>query len=57
MIGDRHRREFQFMGFVHQLVEAAGRVEQAVFRVQMEMDKIRVRHQGNLERSGFKVER
>src|SRR6266545_2626741 len=37
---------------VHQLVEAAGRIEQGILGVQVEMDEIRVRHRLNLGRGG-----
>jgi hypothetical protein len=37
---------------VHQSVEAAGAVEQAILRMQMQMDKVRVRHRLNLPLGG-----
>ena len=48
VIGDGDAGELQVVGLLHQLVEAAGRVEQAVLSVEMEMDKVRVRHRLNL---------
>ncbi len=46
----RQRGEFQFMGLVHQPVEAARPVEQRILGVQMKMDKIRMRHAANVRR-------
>src|SRR5205814_9482041 len=42
----------QFARYVHQPVEAAGAIEQRILRVQMQMDKIRVRHGVNLTPAG-----
>jgi len=47
VIGDRERRESQLVRFVDQPVEAAGAIEQRILGVQMEVDKIRVRHEAN----------
>ena len=52
VVGDRERGELQFAGFVHQPIEAAGAIEQRILRVQMQMDKIRVRHGVNLTPAG-----
>ena len=44
VVGDGERGEFQFMGLVHQPVQPAGAIEQRILGVQMEMNKVRVRH-------------
>ena len=48
VVGDGERGEFQFMGLVHQPVQPAGAIEQRILGVQMEMNKVRVRHEGSL---------
>src|SRR5947207_3824315 len=50
VVGNRERGEFEFMGLFHQPVETTGPIEQRIFGVQMEMDKIRVRHGATLTR-------
>ena len=47
VVGDRQRGKLQLMRLLHQSVETAGPVEQRILGVQMEMDKIRVRHEAN----------
>ena len=44
MVGDGQRGEFQFMRLVHQPVQPAGAIEQRILGVQMQMNKVRVRH-------------
>ena len=46
--GDGGRGEFQFLRLVHQPVQTAGAIEQRILGVQMQMDKIGVRHGGSL---------
>ena len=48
MVGDGERGEFQLMRLVHQPVQPAGAIEQRILGVQMEMNKVRVRHAVNL---------
>ena len=48
VVGDGQCGEFQFMGLVHQPVQPAGAVEQRILGVQVEMNKVRVRHGGSL---------
>ncbi len=48
MVGDGERGEFQFLRLVHQPVQTAGAIEQRILGVQMQMDKIGVRHGGSL---------
>src|SRR6266545_4572441 len=50
VVGDREGGKLQFMRLVHQPVEAAGAVEQRILGVQMEVDKIRMRHEARLSR-------
>ena len=40
MIGERHRAHAELGGAVHQTIDAAAAVEQAVVRVDVEMDEI-----------------
>jgi hypothetical protein len=51
MVGDGERGKFQFMRLVHQPVQTAGAIEQGILGVQMQMDKIGVRHGGSLTSS------
>ena len=44
VVSHRHGVELEVVRLVHQLVETTGGVEQAVLGMQMEMDKVRVRH-------------
>ena len=46
--GDGGRGEFQFLRLVHQPGQPAGAIGQRIPGVQMQMDKIGVRHGGNL---------
>ena len=48
VVGDGERGEFQFMRLVHQPVQTAGAIEQGILGVQMQMDKIGVRHGDSL---------
>jgi len=44
VVGERQRGEFQRLRLLHEAVETARPVEQRVLGMQMEMDKIRMRH-------------
>src|SRR6185369_327131 len=48
MIGNRERRKLQFMRLLQQSIQTTGAIEQRVLGVEMEMNKIRVRHATNL---------
>ena len=48
VVGDGEGGKFQFMGLVHQPVQPAGAIEQGILGVQMEMNKVRVRHGSTL---------
>ena len=56
VVGERKRGELQFVRAVDQLVEPAGAVEQAVFGVKVEMDKVRMRHRPRLPPGGSAVQ-
>ena len=53
VVGDGQRGKFQFMRLVHQPVQPAGAIEQGILGVQVQMNKVRVRH-GNRLHSGGK---
>ena len=48
VVGDGQRGKFQFMGLFHQPVQTAGAIEQRILGVQMEMNKVRMRHGDSL---------
>ena len=48
MIGDREGGEFQVAGAGHEAVQAARPIEQGILGVNMQMNKIRVRHDDNV---------
>ena len=48
VVGDGQGGEFQFVRLFHQPVQAAGPIEQRILGVQMQMNKIGVRHEPNL---------
>jgi hypothetical protein len=48
MVGKRERGEFHFMGFLHEPVQTARAIEQRVLGVQVQMDKVGVRHRPTL---------
>jgi hypothetical protein len=47
MIGDGHGMKFEFVGLFHEAAQLAGAIEQGVLGVQMQMNKIGVRHDLN----------
>ena len=49
MIGDRQGGNLQLMRLLHQPVEAAGAIEQRILGVQMEMNKISMRHEATMK--------
>ena len=53
VVGDRQRGKSQLMRLVHQPIQSASAIEQRILRVQMKVDKVRVRHAKNLT-SGVK---
>ena len=50
VVGDAERGKFQFVRFFHQFVQTAGPIEQGKLAVQMEVNKVGVRHVGILVR-------
>ena len=44
VVGDRQRRQLQLMGPIHQPVQPTSAIEQGILGVQMQMNKVRVRH-------------
>src|SRR5438270_886225 len=44
VVRDRYRRELQLMRLVHEPVQPATPIQQGILRVQMQMNKLRVRH-------------
>ena len=51
VVGDGQRGKFQFMRPLHQRVQAARTIEQRILGVQMQVDKISVRHQKRILRA------
>jgi hypothetical protein len=47
------RRQLQFVRFFHEPIQSAGAIEQRILAVQMEMNKLGVRHRRNLM-AGFR---
>jgi hypothetical protein len=51
VVGDGEGAKFEFVRAVHEFVQAAGRIEQRILGVEMEVDEIGVRrHADNLRR-------
>ena len=50
VVGKRERGELQIMGLLHQPVQTAGAIQQRILRMQMEVDKVRMRHETNVMR-------
>jgi hypothetical protein len=48
VIGDGEGGKLEFEGLLHQLVQTTGAIEQGILGVQVQMNKISVRHGGNL---------
>ena len=48
VVGDGERGEFQLVGLLQQPIQPARAIEQGILGVEMEMNKDRVRHAGNL---------
>src|SRR5580704_15542562 len=44
VVGDGKSGELEFVGTLHEPVEPAGAIEQGILGVQVEMDKVSVRH-------------
>ena len=48
VVGDGQRGKFQFVRLFHQFVQTACAIEQGILGVQVQMNKVRVRHEINL---------
>ena len=51
VVGERDRRELQALGLGHELLELGGAVEEAVLRVDVEVDEVGVLHGGRATRA------
>jgi hypothetical protein len=51
VVGDGEGGKPEFVGLLHQLVQTTGAIEQGILGVQVQMNKISVRHDGNLARA------